>query len=123
MLSQWGEGPLDPKDLTYLALSCFKHVRLKNISHFPCFAKVESRNRRNAKSFLTSAQSRGTVKYATYVKLVGRNGASRPKRFNIFNVSPGLSIIRTKKTCNISLDSRRWTHKTGERFFSFSKIA
>ena len=47
--------------------------------------------------FLNVPKKRGNVKYVKYVKSVGRNGAFRPKKLNIFNISPVLSIFPEKK--------------------------
>ena len=42
---------------------------------------------------LLSALKQENVKYVKYVKSVGQNGAFHPKRFNIFSISPVLSIF------------------------------
>ena len=44
-----------------------------------------------------SAQNRGNVKYVKYVKCLGGNfPPPKGQTFNIFNISPVLSIFRTK---------------------------
>ena len=40
-----------------------------------------------------SARNRGNVKYVKYVKCFGRNWAKNAQTFNIFNISPVLSIL------------------------------
>ena len=40
-----------------------------------------------------SARNRGNVEYVKYVKCFGRNWAKNAQTFNIFNISPVLSIF------------------------------
>ena len=59
------------------------------------------------------ARNRGNVKYVKCVKCFGGNSAKNTQTFNIFNLSPVLSIFG-KKTFNISPVSWTQVHETGE---------
>ena len=43
-----------------------------------------------------SARNRGNVKYVKYVKCFGRNWGKSTQTFNIFNISPVLSVFEKK---------------------------
>ena len=80
-------GPLDPQRFNIFNISPVLIIFAKNIEHFPCLVRVDSRNWGNV-LFFESAYNRGHGKDVKYAKSVGQHGASRPQRFKIFNISP-----------------------------------
>ena len=110
MLNRWGEmGPSTPKKFNIFNISPVLGILgkkyltfplFREILHFPCFVKVDSRNRGNVKCFSRKVLKTGEM--LNMLNLWGSKDPISPHRFNIFNIfnifntSPVLSTFRKK---------------------------